>query len=257
MNTHAFRAGRLPGRGARLGGDDQAAPARAPSPRGRASSIAERAGSGRFRGGAAGELRATARRFAGPRADRLPGRGVRAPARRLRPDASPDAERAAVPGETRLAEAVARYLFKLMAYKDEYEVARLHLKNDLAAQLAEEYPGWRARSGTRPATRRCCGPWDGGQICSVVVRLRLPGARRDAGSARGRSRSLRSRGGAGWSGLLGEELRLVERTLAGNPRHLQAIKSRSSAAARSDPRLRGHQAGQRRSSARRVRALGA
>jgi indolepyruvate ferredoxin oxidoreductase len=51
------------------------------------------------------------------------------------------AEEAAVPGETRLSEAVARYLFKLMAYKDEYEVARLHLKPDLSRALAKEFPG--------------------------------------------------------------------------------------------------------------------
>ena len=51
-----------------------------------------------------------------------------------------DAERAARPGTTALSEAVARYLFKLMAYKDEYEVARLHLQNDLVAALQEEYP---------------------------------------------------------------------------------------------------------------------
>jgi indolepyruvate ferredoxin oxidoreductase len=50
------------------------------------------------------------------------------------------AETAWGPGRTELSEAVARYLFKLMAYKDEYEVARLHLKNDLAASLAAEYP---------------------------------------------------------------------------------------------------------------------
>jgi len=51
-----------------------------------------------------------------------------------------EAERAAVPGSSALAATVARYLFKLMAYKDEYEVARLHLKNDLAAALTEQYP---------------------------------------------------------------------------------------------------------------------
>src|SRR5438093_196569 len=51
------------------------------------------------------------------------------------------AEAAMVPGETRLSEGVARYLFKLMAYKDEYEVARLHLAQDLATALAAEFPG--------------------------------------------------------------------------------------------------------------------
>jgi len=51
-----------------------------------------------------------------------------------------EAEQRAMPGESRLSEGVARYLFKLMAYKDEYEVARLHLRDDLARQLAAEFP---------------------------------------------------------------------------------------------------------------------
>jgi indolepyruvate ferredoxin oxidoreductase len=51
-----------------------------------------------------------------------------------------EAERRVAPGRTALGEAVARHLFKLMAYKDEYEVARLHLKNDLAVALKDEYP---------------------------------------------------------------------------------------------------------------------
>jgi len=68
------------------------------------------------------------------------------------------AEQAAAPGETRLSEAVARYLFKLMAYKDEYEVARLHLKADVARAVAEEFPGGvRVRYHLHPPFLRALG----------------------------------------------------------------------------------------------------
>jgi indolepyruvate ferredoxin oxidoreductase len=51
------------------------------------------------------------------------------------------AEDRAERGSTRLAEAVARYLFKLMAYKDEYEVARLHTDPAFHAKLAAQFDG--------------------------------------------------------------------------------------------------------------------
>jgi indolepyruvate ferredoxin oxidoreductase len=51
------------------------------------------------------------------------------------------AEAAAVPGSTRLAEAVARALFGLMAYKDEYEVARLHSETGFQERIAEQFEG--------------------------------------------------------------------------------------------------------------------
>ena len=44
-------------------------------------------------------------------------------------------------GSTRLTEAVARYLFKLMAYKDEYEVARLHTDRKFADKIAAQFEG--------------------------------------------------------------------------------------------------------------------
>jgi len=54
------------------------------------------------------------------------------------------AAEAAVPGKSAFSEAVARYLFKLMAYKDEYEVARLSLVPAFQASLQEQF-GRRAR----------------------------------------------------------------------------------------------------------------
>ncbi len=42
---------------------------------------------------------------------------------------------------TRLTEAVARYLFKVMAYKDEYEVARLHSDTKFAEKIASQFEG--------------------------------------------------------------------------------------------------------------------
>lgn len=49
------------------------------------------------------------------------------------------AEAQAKPGQSTLSENVARYLYKLMAYKDEYEVARLHLKENVKAELVDQF----------------------------------------------------------------------------------------------------------------------
>ncbi|WP_454725616.1 indolepyruvate ferredoxin oxidoreductase family protein [Delftia acidovorans] len=51
------------------------------------------------------------------------------------------AERSVAGSGTRLSEAVARYLFKLMAYKDEYEVARLHTDAAFSQRIAGMFEG--------------------------------------------------------------------------------------------------------------------
>jgi indolepyruvate ferredoxin oxidoreductase len=49
------------------------------------------------------------------------------------------AEKDLAPGHTAFSRAVAEYLFKLMAYKDEYEVARLSLDPETTAKMAAEF----------------------------------------------------------------------------------------------------------------------
>jgi indolepyruvate ferredoxin oxidoreductase len=86
-------------------------------------------------------------------------------------------------GSTRLAQAVARYFFKLMAYKDEYEVARLYtdgaFEQRIAAQFDGDYklifnlapPLFAKRNAKGELVKREYGPWML-QAFRVLARLR-------------------------------------------------------------------------------------
>jgi indolepyruvate ferredoxin oxidoreductase len=52
-----------------------------------------------------------------------------------------EGDRMGVAGRWKLTEAVARYLFKLMAYKDEYEVARLHADPAFVERIRAQFTG--------------------------------------------------------------------------------------------------------------------
>ena len=82
------------------------------------------------------------------------------------------AERTRMPGRDDLARAVARSYFKLMAYKDEYEVARLYTDGSFARQLADTFESYDALTfhlappmiaerdpATGHAKKRTFGPW--------------------------------------------------------------------------------------------------
>ncbi|MCX6398676.1 MAG: indolepyruvate ferredoxin oxidoreductase family protein [Propionibacteriales bacterium] len=66
------------------------------------------------------------------------------------------AERAAT-SETRFSEAVARHLFKLTAYKDEYEVARLLTDPAFLASTGQEFPGGTVAFQLHPPVLRALG----------------------------------------------------------------------------------------------------
>ncbi|MDH1332832.1 indolepyruvate ferredoxin oxidoreductase family protein [Comamonas thiooxydans] len=72
---------------------------------------------------------------------------------------------------TRLSQAVARYLFKLMAYKDEYEVARLHTDAAFTQKISEMFegdyklvhhlapPGFAKKDEQGHLLKKSYGPW--------------------------------------------------------------------------------------------------
>jgi indolepyruvate ferredoxin oxidoreductase len=83
------------------------------------------------------------------------------------------AEAEKTPGECALSEAVARYLFKLMAYKDEYEVARLYTDTSFVERVKGSFAGdnlrfefhlappllAKADSATGEPKKMSFGPW--------------------------------------------------------------------------------------------------
>ncbi|HEX4780481.1 MAG TPA: indolepyruvate ferredoxin oxidoreductase family protein [Usitatibacter sp.] len=82
------------------------------------------------------------------------------------------AEQAAAPGSTQLTSMVARYFFKLMAYKDEYEVARLFTDTGFMKRIAGQFEGdyrvnmhlapplWaKVDPATGEPRKRTYGPW--------------------------------------------------------------------------------------------------
>ena len=107
--------------------------------------------------------------------------------RRLR-----EAETARAGGSTALTDAVARALFKLMAYKDEYEVARLYTESDFLGRIADRFDGpYKLRFHLAPPLtaerdpqtghlqKRAYGPWMLGAFRVLSKLRRLRGTRFD------------------------------------------------------------------------------
>ena len=160
---------------------------------------------------------------------RLPGRGVRASATRTSSARCGEAEARAMPGSTALTEAVARYYFKLLAIKDEYEVARLYTETDFVERVAAQFEGDytlkfhlapplfdKPDPVTGEPSKSAYGPW-------MLKAFRR--AREDAqGLAAPRSTSSARPRSAAWSAqLIGEYEALVDEILGKLAPHNHAL----------------------------------
>ncbi len=122
-------------------------------------------------------------------------------------------------GTTRLTEAVARNLFKLMAYKDEYEVARLHLDRSFRERIGAMFEGdytlhyhlapplLARRNAQGELVKRPFGPW---MLKAFGVLAKLKGLRGTAFDPFGRTEERRTE-----RALIGEYRASIEEVLAG------------------------------------------
>lgn len=121
---------------------------------------------------------------------------------------------------------VARYLYKLMAYKDEYEVARLHLRPEVRASIRAELGEAEVRYQLHPPVLRALGmkrklalgTWVEG-VFRLLVRLRrLRGTALDPFGYAGVRRVERA--------LVGEYRGMIERALRdlGPESHERAVR---------------------------------
>ena len=104
-------------------------------------------------------------------------------------------------GKTTLTESVARYLFKLMAYKDEYEVARLHTEGSFLKRVGETFEGdfklhyhlapplLARRNEKGELQKRKFGPW---MLVAFRLLARLKGLRGTAFDLFGRTEERRT-----------------------------------------------------------------
>jgi indolepyruvate ferredoxin oxidoreductase len=129
------------------------------------------------------------------------------------------AEAALGSGGTRLAEAVARYLFKLMAYKDEYEVARLHTDPVFTSKIQSMFEGdykvvhhlapplTARRNAKGELVKRPFGPW---MRTAFGVLAKLKGLRGTPLDVFGRSEERRTE-----RALIGEYKASIDEVLRG------------------------------------------
>ncbi len=121
-------------------------------------------------------------------------------------------------GGTRLSEAVARYLFKLMAYKDEYEVARLHTDRRFLDQVGAQFEGdYKLHYHLAPpllgkvndkgeGVKQSFGPW---MLRAFGVLAKLKGLRGSAFDVFGRTEERRTE-----RALIGEYRACIDELLA-------------------------------------------